>query len=255
MRPIKVNLLNMFFPSFALLLLIVGCNSGNPAIMTQDVPAFTHVETVGTSVQGRPIEIVLLGEGEKTVFLMSTIHGNEQAGTRLLEEMIWHLRGSSILLEHVTVIIMPVANPDGLAANTRYNANKIDLNRDFITSNSKTHKQGESTTPQPECLAIERVIRKYNPDIVVTLHQPLNCIDYDGPGEMLASQMAALCDLPVKKLGARPGSLGSFVGLMMDKPIITVELARTADTLPADMLWKRYGEMLMTAVTYSIQAK
>ena len=62
--------------------------------------------------------------------------------------------------------------------------------------------------------------------------------------------MAQYCDSPIKKLGAKPGSLGSYVGLTLKKPIITVELPRNADKLSERELWRKYGQMLIACVTY-----
>ena len=84
---------------------------------------------------------------------------------------------------------------------------------------------------------------------MVSIHQPLACLDYDGPTEALARAMARECELPVRKLGSRPGSLGSWVGLTFGRPIVTVELPAGAHRLPEDELWRRYGRMLLTAVT------
>ena len=61
--------------------------------------------------------------------------------------------------------------------------------------------------------------------------------DADAP---LAERLAAACGLPVKKLGARPGSLGAWFGESLGKPILTLELPRDAPH-DADALWARCG--------------
>ncbi len=61
--------------------------------------------------------------------------------------------------------------------------------------------------------------------------------------------MAAKCKLPVKVVGSRPGSLGSFVGLTLKKPIITLELPEDAG-MDGPTLWKEYGEALIAALRY-----
>jgi len=99
------------------------------------------------------------------------------------------------------------------------------------------------------------LIEIYAPDRIVSIHQPLSCIDYDGPGIALARRMAEHCDLPIKKLGARPGSLGSYAGLTLGIPIITLELPRSADALDEQSLWDKYGAALVAAVAYPEMAK
>jgi hypothetical protein len=54
--------------------------------------------------------------------------------------------------------------------------------------------------------------------------------------------------LPVKRLGAYPGSLGAFAGEDLGIPIITVELPGAASRLTEDELWTRYGPMMIAAV-------
>ena len=48
---------------------------------------------------------------------------------------------------------------------------------------------------------------------------------------------------PVRQLGSRPGSLGSFIGATLNRPIITLELPKDAGQ-DQDQLWKTYGEAL-----------
>jgi len=67
--------------------------------------------------------------------------------------------------------------------------------------------------------------------------------------------MARYCDLPVRKLGARPGSLGSYAGENLRIPIITFELPCDADSLDSKSLWTRYGSALIAAVLYPDIAK
>ena len=88
---------------------------------------------------------------------------------------------------------------------------------------------------------------------IVSIHQPLNCIDYDGPGQALAARMADSCRLSVRKLGARPGSLGSFTGEEKGIPTVTMELPREASQLSEEALWSRYGPAMLAAVTFPRQ--
>ncbi|MHC4385915.1 MAG: M14 family metallopeptidase, partial [Planctomycetota bacterium] len=103
---------------------------------------------------------------------------------------------------------------------------------------------------EPESTILHDLILTYRPARIVTIHQPLYCLDYDGPGEDLAKAMADYCPLPVKKLGSRPGSLGSFAGIEQNTPIITMELAKEDSQLTDVQLWIRYGNALLAAITY-----
>jgi len=242
------------------ILVFAGCYQPTeyPQIVTtlpaKGVPAPaipTQYRIAGTSVQGRPIMYTVLGQGADVTLILAAIHGNESAGTGLVRRLAEYLKQNQHLLGGRTVVILPVANPDGAAYNTRYNASKVDLNRNFATANRINNAEfGRTALSEPEAIAIYQLIRQYNPDRVVSIHSPLGCIDYDGPGYALASRMSQYCNLPLKKLGAKPGSLGSYAGLTLGIPIITLELSQSDSGLGSETLWQRYGKALLAAVTY-----
>ena len=194
---------------------------------------------------------IVLGDGPDVIFILATIHGNESAGTPLVRRLIRHLQQNRELLTGRTVVLLPVANPDGLANGTRFNARNIDLNRNFIAANRRGDVQGgPDALSEPEARAIHQLIQQYSPNRIVSIHQPLACIDYDGPGQQLANHMAQYCDLPMKKLGAMPGSLGSYAGMTLGVPIITLEMLNNDSDLDSESLWRKYGRALLAAITY-----
>ena len=67
---------------------------------------------------------------------------------------------------------------------------------------------------------------------------------------MLAERMGQYCALPVKKLGARPGSLGSYAGVTLGIPIITFEMTQADSELNTEALWQKYGKALLAAITF-----
>jgi len=212
-------------------------------------PSQYHI--VGTSVQQRPIMCLVLGDGSDVTFIMATIHGNEAAGTPLVRRLASHLRQRPAMLTGRKVVLMAVANPDGMANGTRYNAKGIDLNRNFEAKNRVNSKEaGLTALSEPEARVLRQLIMQYKPDRIVSIHQPLNCIDYDGPARMLAERMGQYCALPVKKLGARPGSLGSYAGVTLGIPIITFEMLPADSQLNSQALWQKYGRALLAAILY-----
>ena len=213
------------------------------------VPAQQRV--AGRSVENRLIMYFVLGQGPDTTFILSTIHGDEPTGTPLVQRLAEYLQQHPELLIGHTVVLLPVANPDGVAHKSRFNANGVDLNRNFAADNRLNNKEsGPVALSEPETRAINRIIQQYNPDRIVSVHQPLACIDYDGPGVNLAIQMALYCDLPIKKLGAKSGSLGSYAGVNLGIPIITFEMFETDSKLDPEALWQKYGKALIAAIVY-----
>ncbi len=215
----------------------------------------SHRLSLGRSVQGRPIECLSFGDGADCVLIMASIHGDEDAGTPLLERMAQHLRRRPEMVVGRRILLMSSANPDGVANQTRGNAHGVDLNRNYPAGNFQpSAKNGRSALSEPESVAIERLLNEYRPRRIVSIHQPLRwgseCIDHDGPAGRLALAMAAHSDIPVKKLGSRPGSLGSYAGLTLGIPIITLELPKKATGVDGGTLWRSYGDMLLAAIAY-----
>ena len=103
---------------------------------------------------------------------------------------------------------------------------------------------------EPESRILHDLIVSRKPVRIVTLHQPLICLDYDGPAEPISRFMNMYCSLPVKKLGGRPGSLGSFAGIDMNIPIVTVEFKKSDSQLTANEMWAEYGPAMLAFITY-----
>ncbi len=248
-----------------LLLGLAGCYEQEPkprvtgersALLLPPAQTPPRQHLVGRSVQGRPIFVQIVGQGTDTAMIMGAIHGNEPAAGALVNVLADRLRADQRVLEGRRVVLMPAANPDGLAAQTRENARGIDLNRNFDTANRVDNgTNGLRPLTEPECQALESVIKEYAPSRIISIHQPLTCIDYDGPGEAIAARMAQDCDLPVKKIGARPGSLGSYTGEALKIPTITMELPPEASKMSDEVLWQKYGKALMDAILYPEHAK
>jgi protein MpaA len=252
---------------FAIAISTAGCKTnrsteGTPVAYTRPSPVvgsswtdaddlMFRPETIGWSVEGRAIECTTIGEGPETVLLIASIHGNETAGTLLLDEFVNVLPARRDLLLGRRIALLAVANPDGVAAGRRGNAHGVDLNRNFPAGNwrpSGTH--GREPLSEPESRAIHELIDQLQPTRIVSIHQPSACIDYDGPAAGLAAAMAEHCDLPVRKLGGESGSLGSYAGLTLGIPIITLELPGGASRMDATALWERYGVALVAAIEF-----
>jgi protein MpaA len=181
--------------------------------------------------------------------MLGTIHGDEDAGAALLEMLTGHLRSHPGLLEGNRVVLFPISNPDGKAKRRRRNANGVDLNRNFDSNNFEgSRRHGSDPLSEPEARAIRDLIVAYPPQQVLSIHQPLGIIDYDGPADDLAERISAASGLPVSKLGSRPGSLGSYVGVDLQIPIVTVELPAHSERLSDHQLWQRYGALVLCSL-------
>lgn len=228
----------------------------NPSPLLDEAPSsmtafMRRTSMIGYSTEGRPIECIAMGDGPTAVLILATIHGDESAGTPLVNRMLDEIALDQRVIEGRTLWVVPVVNPDGMRANLRENARGVDLNRNFPAENFvPSAEHGRRILSEPEAEAIARLIVDIRPRHILSFHQPLNCLDFDGPAGGLALAMSEVCDLPIRKLGTRPGSLGAYTGETLQIPTITIELPRSADGLRVDELWRDYGEMLMVAIAY-----
>ena len=116
--------------------------TGEPATRASRTPAdgFEIVstrETAGFSVEGRPIEAIVIGDAgasEKVLFVAG-IHGDEPAGVSLMEHLALRLQEHPDGLLGMQVVIIPLANPDGMSHSQRANSRGVDLNRNFPALN------------------------------------------------------------------------------------------------------------------------
>lgn len=121
------------------------------SLPTATRPPFLRSFTLGASTGGHPIEGWHLGYGERQIALVGGIHGGAEWNTILLSfALIDHYaKHSDLIPNNVTLTIIPVVNPDGQLAvmgkigrftpaslpvetsHGRFNANKVDLNRNW----------------------------------------------------------------------------------------------------------------------------
>lgn len=212
-----------------------------------------------TSVSGKPI-FHLDQKGRKAtaknILVISLIHGDEIGAGAL--GRYWFERVQEIDPRNNWRII-PLANPDGAVKKTRTNAAGVDLNRNFPTkdweaealnywkkeSKSSARKfPGEKSASEPEVNCLMNQIQDFKPEFVISIHTPLNVLDFDGP----KVKAPAYSYLPWKRLGNFPGSLGRYLWVEQSVPVLTTELK---DKLPSegnvfDQLQDVIGQLVQT---------
>ena len=189
---------------------------------------------VGASVQGRAIEAFdVPGRHEAPglgALVFGAIHGDEPASAELCTRFVAALAEEPPLYR---TIVIPAANPDGLAAARKNNARDVDLNRNFAARSwTREHAPGYDPGPtpesEPETAALVALIARWKPRALVAVHQPFRCVNWDGGGQGLADLMAAACGYPsVGTVGyPTPGSFGSRYGVDDGRVVVTFELPR-----------------------------
>jgi hypothetical protein len=114
--------------------------------------------SLGTlSTEGRDVYLVKFGTGKTKVMLWSQMHGDESTATMALFDILNFFQAKDgldflrkQLLENCTFYIIPMLNPDGAEAWSRYTSLGIDMNRDALALQTpegrflKTMQQGIS---------------------------------------------------------------------------------------------------------------
>ena len=169
------------------------------------------------------------------VLLVGGIHGDEYSSVSIVFKWMNTLNEYHSGLFHWRII--PLLNPDGLLRkeSQRMNANDVDLNRNFpmhdwenatrnywenVTKRNPRRFPGTAPLSEPETQWLVAEIEKFQPDVIVAVHAPHGIIDYDGP----KNGPYKLGRLYLNLLGTYPGSLGSFAGVQLEIPVVTIEL-------------------------------
>lgn len=204
-------------------------------------------KSFGSSVLGAPLRYAPCNK-ECKLLVIAAMHGEEPETTFLLSRA---LRPFEKNLDSVAFVLC--ANPDGVALGTRGNANGVDLNRNFETSNWTADavtcrsvleanrdtllSPGSAAGCEPETRALVKLIDELKPLAVLSIHAPIGCID--APAKTpLVEKLERVFRLPhVADIGYQtPGSFGTWCAERLLE-CVTLELPRLAP----ELLFERYG--------------
>lgn len=185
------------------------------------VPLFRTVcERIGTTVRGRSIlayHIGVTSSANKTLFLGAT-HGNEKRTYQLLTHFLDAISVMPELLRLGHTVFIPALNPDGLAAGTRWNARRVDLNRNMsagwgglgVSRYGGAHYPGRYAFSEPETRALRDFYLRLAPRKIITYHSDLGIIFGN---DALSRRMARFTHSPYHDVGyPTAGSLGLWMG-------------------------------------------
>ena len=169
--PRMVNEINLkgrttwdFYPTYTAYLSLMAQFQAN-------YPALCQIDTIGVTTNGRLLlaakisDNVLIDEGEPEFFYTSSMHGDETTGYVLMLHLMDYLLTNygtdsrvTYMLNNTEIYINPLANPDGtyhggnntVNGATRYNANGVDLNRNYPDAEEGPHPDGEVWQPETE---------------------------------------------------------------------------------------------------------
>jgi hypothetical protein len=154
------------------------------AATAEAAPAATHQgRVIGYSIEGRPLEAYTVGWGARPLVFIGAIHGGSEYATFELVARAaeyFRLRAGEVPPE-LTLVFIPSANPDGLADGRtregRFNARRVDLNRNWDCDWSPQSKWngaavsgGAEPFSEPETRALRDALLGLRPALTVFYH-------------------------------------------------------------------------------------
>lgn len=159
-------------------------------------PDLCHLIQFGTTPGGKKLLALRITdnprnmEQEPVVLYSSTMHGDEPLGFVLMLRLMDYLLANyqvlpevKALLDHLDIWINPLANPDGtyflsdtsIIGATRFNANNIDLNRNFPDIRMK---DWETDQRQPETSSMMAFMEDIRPVLAANFHGGVEVVNY-----------------------------------------------------------------------------
>ncbi len=142
-------------------------------------------EAVGSSGDGRPLNLYRYGNGPVSVLLWSQMHGDEPTATMAIADILSLFRtypdhpAVAKIRSTVTVYALPMLNPDGAQRFRRRTADNIDINRDALRLIT------------PEARTLKSVRDRLEPDFGFNLHDQDPRYTVGTTGQMTAIALLA----------------------------------------------------------------
>ncbi len=191
---------------------------------TRDAPAPSAewvAATIGRSVRGRDLVALTrpVLEPSHRVLVVGGIHGNEPVSPPTVRGLV-----DAAIPAGIEVTLVPEANPDGVAAGVRCNANGVDLNRNFPWA-WREETGGPAPLSEPETAALATWIETTRPDLVVWVHQPYGYVSSIGPtSDDYENAWASGSGLPVRPDVTQHGGGESWTALEAGRASMLIEI-------------------------------
>jgi len=208
-----------------------------------------HQTSWAKSVQQNDIELYSSLDGKsRPILMIGGVHGDEPEGVQLAKDLLLWLQKNNNNLK--SWLLIPCLNVDGFLKKKRTNANGVDLNRNFPSSDwtskckSPRYFPGNFAASEPEVKELIRLIGLQKPSLIIHFHSWEPCVVFTGPpGKALAENLGRDKGYKVSEdIGyPTPGSLGQYGWLNHHTPVICLEAQEGA---PLESVWPVFASGL-----------
>ena len=176
-------------------------------------------EICGYSVNNLPIHFFKIGSGKTRLLIWSQMHGNESTSTKALFDSISFFRNyEQKIYDDLTILVIPILNPDGALKYTRNNYNNVDLNRDAVNLS------------QPESVLLKGIYNKFKPDFCFNLHDQRSIYSTNNFNSSILSFLSPSADIERNETVSRITSMKIIFEMFNNmKKIIPENIGRYND--------------------------
>lgn len=170
-------------------------------------------KVIGHSQEGRPVRMIRMGKGDRTVLLFSGGHPDEPAGGIALLHLLELLKHESD--RGWKWLIISCINPDGVKKNEGWYPPNFTSLKFWVESYKDQDVEygfpltSSAQQTRPETRALMRITDEWKPDLTVSLHSakfppPFVCVSKDLAGATHRFQKTMRCGFELRSLSERP---------------------------------------------------
>ncbi len=222
---------------------------------------------IGKSVSGKDIVAYRFGTGPDKLLFIGGVHGGYSVGTvdlsyKTIEYLTENLTN---IPKNLTVTVIPALNQDGLKKTTgiegRFNANNVDLNRNFDCNWSATSKWRDKTVSggskefsEPEAAALRDFVLSYQPKAAVVWFAAEGKVYPASCGEDYGEETLNLTKIFAEASGYKTGDTfnayditGDMVDWMTDEGITAISVLLSEHNKPE---WNKNKAGIEAVINY-----
>jgi len=189
---------------------------------------------LGHSVLGEAIWQIDIGNGPVKLLAWSQMHGDESTATAALMDLLNFIAAPQQQgwrqhwLDKITLRVIPMLNPDGAAAGTRFNSMGIDINRDA------------KALQTPEGRLLMQAATRFQPDFGLNLHDQNRFYAVGDTDKQTTISLLAPAFNPAKDIDASRKKAMQLIAEMRD--LMARELPGYLGKYDDTYSWRSFGD-------------